>query len=60
MEAEMGYSADWTIRRAVGRFFYRLTRVLKEDFQDTKHPILCCSFLNICLHHEQFVQLILS
>lgn len=59
MEAAMGYSADWTMRRAVGRL-YRHTGVLKEDFQDTKRPILCCSLLNISIHYDQFVQLVLS
>lgn len=32
--------------------------VFKEDFQDIKHPMLCCSFINICLHQEKYVELI--
>lgn len=34
--------------------------VFKEDFQDIRHPIVCCSFINLFLHQEEFVWLIFS
>lgn len=33
------------------------TEAFKEDF---KHPMLCCNFINICLHQEKLVELIFS
>lgn len=57
MEAELGYSADWTIPELQEESIDILGYVKS---QDTKHHTLCCHFLNICPYHEQFVQLILS
>jgi len=50
-EGKRGGCTDRIGSRAVRRFSRR-TEANKEDFQDSKYPILCCSFLNICLHYE--------
>lgn len=56
VEAEMGCAGPYPELQEG----FTDTGVLREDFQDTKHPTLCCSFIHICLHQEKFVQPILS
>lgn len=49
MEAELGYSVDWTIPELQEESIDILGYVKS---QDTKHHTLCCHFLNICPYHE--------